>query len=49
MKFELYLIDLRIPEWSDAYINYGLLKKLLSPFKIFSMLYIKTDFKDGRD
>lgn len=44
MKFELYLTNLKIPEWSDAYINYNLLKKLLSPFKIMSKLYIKADF-----
>ena len=44
MKFEDYLTSVRIPEWSDAYINYKLLKMLLSPFKVMTKIYIKADY-----
>ena len=47
MKFGKYLIQIRIPEWSEAYMNYKLLKIILSPFKIMSKLYIKTKFQEG--
>jgi len=41
MKFAIKLKKKMIPEWQDAYINYELLKTLLTPFKKTSKLCSK--------
>lgn len=34
MKFGKVLLNERVPEWSEAYIDYNILKRLIVPAKI---------------
>jgi hypothetical protein len=34
MKFNRFLKQNAVPEWSEFYLDYGILKKLLSPAKL---------------
>ena len=36
MKFGLNLLQITVAEWSEFYLNYAILKKLLSPYKLLT-------------
>lgn len=40
MRFGNKFNSVKIPEWTNAYLNYKLLKKILVPFKLISKTFI---------